>query len=143
MPKPAPNQSQTAHSVTTQRQNDKQTPKALLSEIKFDLMVAKTSALLDAISHSLVVLAASSSQPLFVGSTILSSFGTGLVPAAQSIAMCTLHLRAIDVGKVPTENKGGGESGKLFGALAVMQAIGSMILGVRFFASIFFFAWRC
>jgi len=62
---------------------------------------------------------------------MLSSFGAGMVPAIQSVAMCMLHLRADGQDGEPPANKEGAEVGKLFGAFAVLQAIGSMILGVR------------
>jgi hypothetical protein len=60
------------------------------------------------------------SQSLFVFATSLSSFGSGIVPAMQSLALCILQRRGdVDVG-----------AGRLFGAMAVVQAAGQTILGV-------------
>ncbi|KAF8520258.1 MFS general substrate transporter [Hysterangium stoloniferum] len=108
------------------------TPSALLREIKFDLIVAKSSILLDITSHTLVTLAASSSVTLFVGFSLITSIGTGLVPALHSVAMCTLNLRENSQG-----GKGGKDVGKLFGALSILQAVGSTILGPMLFGTIY------
>lgn len=112
------------------------TPLAVLSEIKFDLRVARISLLVDFLSHSLVSVASSSSTPLFVGFSLMNSLGTGLVPALHSIAMCTLYLRERNANGVDASagleesGKGGKDIGKLFGSLAVLQAVGMSILGV-------------
>lgn len=62
----------------------------------------------------------------FTGITALSSMGAGLLPAAHSLALCILHAS--------------GESadvGKLFGALSVLQAVGSTIIGPSVFGVLF------
>lgn len=66
------------------------------------------------------------SQALFVLATSLASLGSGAVPAIHSLALCILQARALDAG----ETDGGAEAGSLFGALAVLQAVGQMILAV-------------
>ena len=99
----------------------KPAPTALAKEMRFDLSLIRGSLLIDLLSHSLVALSpAHASQALFVGATSLSSFGAGLVPATNSLALCIMQARGED------------DTGKLFGAFSVLQAIGQMILGVSF-----------
>jgi hypothetical protein len=94
-------------------------PSRLAREIHFDLYVARGSLIVDILSHTLVTLTTPSSQFLFVAFTSLSSLGSGLIPAVQSLALCILQASGASA-----------DVGKLFGALAVIQAIGSTILGV-------------
>lgn len=79
---------------------------------------------------------------MFVGATSLASAGAGVMPAAQSMALCTLQGRKLaekdeiarlqgGTERVPTEQDTAPELGKLFGAIAVLQAVGQSILGVR------------
>lgn len=92
-------------------------PAALSREIHFDLLVVKLSLGLDFMSHLLIAVLAPKNQYVFTGLTALSSMGAGLLPAAHSLALCILNAS--------------GESadvGKLFGALAVLQATGSSTL---------------
>ncbi|GJJ08626.1 hypothetical protein Clacol_002845 [Clathrus columnatus] len=117
-------------------------PLAILSEIKFDLWVARISLFLDFLSHSLVAIAPSASVQLFAGFSLVNSMGTGLVPALHSIAMCTLYLRernvSVDIDRPEGESrKGGKDVGKLFGSLAVLQAVGMSILGPMLFGSVY------
>ena len=129
--KPTPILNRTTRVVAKSKKRAEPTPRALLSEIKSDLVVAKVAAALDLLSHLLVVLAASSSEGLFVVFSMISSLGSGMQPAVQSVALCTLHLREITQGQ-EARNKGGKEIGKLFGAFSILQAVGSTILSVRF-----------
>jgi len=69
---------------------------------------------------------------------MLSSFGSGSVPAIESLALCIAQAQALNaVGNSDSEGegerKGEVDVGRLFGALAVLQAIGQTIAGVRFF----------
>jgi hypothetical protein len=65
------------------------------------------------------------SQTLFVLATSLSSLGSGAVPAIQSLALCMLQMRALDAGEADDGQEEG--VGSLFGALAVLHAVGQMI----------------
>ncbi|KDQ15965.1 hypothetical protein BOTBODRAFT_31419 [Botryobasidium botryosum FD-172 SS1] len=86
----------------------------LAQNIKFDLRVARVSFVIELASY---IAATASNSPLgFVISTSLTSFGGGAGPAAQSLALCLLPN--------PKE-----DSGKLFGAISMMQAISSGVLG--------------
>lgn len=104
----------------------------------------------DFLSHALVVISplpsndpASAwwSQIMFVGATSLGCAGAGIMPAAQSLALCTLQGRKLaekeEIARlqggtecVPAEQDAAPESGKLFGAIAVLQAISQTIVGV-------------
>ena len=84
------------------------------------------------------------SQALFVVASSLTGFGSGSVPAIHSLALCMLQVRNLDnaagcTSVVDDEDANLVESntedgtGALFGAFAVLQAVGQMILGVSFF----------
>lgn len=132
----------------------KPTKSHLFNEMRFDLRVVRYSMLMDFLSHALVVIAplpsrdASSvwwSQFMFVGATSLSCVGAGVMPGMQSLALCTLQGRALATkeGAVRTgeaqehDNDVELEPGKLFGALAVLQAVGQTILGPMIFGVIY------
>ncbi|KAI0077310.1 hypothetical protein K474DRAFT_1643587 [Panus rudis PR-1116 ss-1] len=124
-----------AHSETPARSSKpKPTLSYLLKETSFDLSLIRLSLIIDFLSHTLVTISpppSSSSSPtsldtaLFVGSTTLSSFGAGLVPAVNSLALCVLQMQ-VSAG-----------AGRLFGALAVLQAVGQMILGPMLFGLVY------
>ncbi|OBZ72590.1 putative membrane protein C14C4.07 [Grifola frondosa] len=104
----------------------KRSPTVLAKEMRYDLLLIRASFIVDLLSHTLVSLSpADASQTLFVGFTVLSSFGAGIVPAANSLALCVM------------QSHGDGGIGKLFGAFAVLQAVGQMILGPMLFGLIF------
>lgn len=82
-------------------------------------MLVWWSLIIDLLSHTLVSLAPQGAPaPFFVGFTVLSSFGAGLIPAVQSLGLCIMQSRGED------------DTGKLFAAFAVLQSMGQMILGV-------------
>ncbi|RDB26264.1 putative membrane protein C14C4.07 [Hypsizygus marmoreus] len=131
--------------------------KALLArEISFDLLLARLSLLVDILSNTFVMLAPmpsfkvdslngssaslihskEQSQAMFVLATTLSSLGTGVVPAIQSLALCIMQVRALDSGKEVADGKEEGV-GELFGALAVLQTVGQMILSPMLFGLIY------
>ena len=97
----------------------KPTPAQLSREIKFDVILVRLSLVLDLISHTLVVvLPQGNSELLFVALTSLPCFGSGSLPAANSLALSMMKLNG-DTG-----------TGKLLGAFAMLQAVGQTILGV-------------
>lgn len=113
----------------------------------FDLFLARLCFVLDILSHTFVVLspspistihalAKSHSQFMFVAASSLSSFGSGVVPAVQSLALCILRSRSL-----ANVRAGGKEEdvgiGRLFGALSVLQAVGQMILGPMLFGVVY------
>lgn len=106
------------------------TPRMLVSEIKFDLFMAKACQAVDILSNVLATVV--NTAPLFVGFSLLSAAGAGVIPAVQSIAMCAIHLGQLsqDEEALSRSTKGGAGLGKLFGAFSLLQATGSMIIGV-------------
>lgn len=131
------------------KEKPKPTKGQLFSEIRFDLLVVRCSMFIEFCSHALVVFSpfpsddpASAwwSQFMFVGATSLASAGAGVTPAIQSMALCILQGRELvdkdeiarsGTERIPAEQDTAPESGKLFGAIAVVQAIGQTIFGVR------------
>lgn len=97
---------------------------ALAEAMRFDKALIGGSLFLDLLSHSLVTLSPTdygpySGQALFVGATTLSCFGAGLMPAVNSLALCIMQSR------------GETDTGKMFGAFSLLQAIGQAVAGVR------------
>ncbi|KZP25097.1 MFS general substrate transporter [Athelia psychrophila] len=121
----------------------KPTPALLAQEMSFDLLLARLSFMIEIISHTSVAsLPNPASQPttyqtsIFVVASSLSSFSAGVVPAVQSLALCITQSRALAI-----SNAGGVAHevgpGKLFGALAMLQAAGQMIIGPMLFGVIY------
>ncbi|KAL0954450.1 hypothetical protein HGRIS_003426 [Hohenbuehelia grisea] len=146
--------------IVTPKPKPKLTKAHLAREIQFDLNVARASLIIDVISQTSVVLSPSPlydvnrhgglhnafarhSVALFVVATGLSSFGSGMLPAVQSLALCIVQARALD--EENAEHAEGQQSdppssiavGKLFGAIATLQAVGQMTLGPLMFGLIY------
>jgi len=77
------------------------------------------------------------SEIFFVLATVLSGFGSGIVPAVQSLVLCVMQARAAISGGSNDANVAEGGTGKLLGALAVLQATGQMIVGPLLFGLIY------
>lgn len=108
--------------------------------MNFDLLLLRMSFLVECLSHSLVSFApAALGEGFFVAFTTLSCFGAGVIPAANSLALCILQAQAHAAGGpgagASFDDDGG--AGRLFGALAALQAVGQMILGVSVFFPLF------
>ena len=83
------------------------------NSLSFDLNLARVSLATEMICYTLLGLAPT---PIpFTIFSVLGSLGAGLFPALQSVAL-ELYSR-----------RGGKESGRLFGALSVLQALGSVV----------------
>ncbi|RDX44016.1 hypothetical protein OH76DRAFT_1541666 [Lentinus brumalis] len=109
---------------------DKANAAALANEMRFDIGLIRGSLLIDLFSHSIVALTSpeagpASGQALFVGATGLNSFGAGLIPAVNSLALCIMQSRGVT------------DTGKMFGAFSVLQATGQMIVGPVIFGLIY------
>ncbi|KAG6833090.1 hypothetical protein H0H87_011501 [Tephrocybe sp. NHM501043] len=85
----------------------------------FDLSLARVSLFIEVISYTLMALAPTALA--FTAFSMMASMGAGLNPALQSIALALYRRR------------GGTESGRLFGALSVLQAMSYVILYLLFF----------
>src|SRR5882762_9453646 len=86
----------------------KPTRAALAQEMLFDLFLMRLSFIVDIFSHTFVTLfpapetkihalsmqGSSYSQIMFVAASSLSSFGSGVVPAVRSLALCVLQSRS-------------------------------------------------
>jgi hypothetical protein len=80
------------------------------------------------------------SQAMFIVSSSLNGMGSGAVPAIHSLALCMIQVRALNARTIGADGQPSGAeeaheeegTGALFGALAVLQAVGQMILGVCF-----------
>ncbi|KIO34617.1 hypothetical protein M407DRAFT_16586 [Tulasnella calospora MUT 4182] len=94
--------------------------KQMLADIRFDLNLARLSLAIDAVGYVLVVFFSKSSSEAFVLVTLLSAFGGGSAPAMQSASLCLL--------KNPSE-----DSGKLFGAFSMIQAVAAFIISPLLF----------
>jgi len=139
----------------------KPTKEHLAREIKFDLTVARVSLCIDVVANAAIVLAPAPadglytnalsgstdeqfrrSQALFVGVSWTAGWGAGLVPAAQSLALCIVQSRALVAAEgAPGSDAApaaGAQTGKLFGALAILQATGQMIFGPMLFGLVYY-----
>jgi hypothetical protein len=82
------------------------------AELRFDKYLAQCSLALDCIADTLITLAPSSSQVMFVGLSCLSSFTAGGNPALHSLGAVCLHAAGFS-----------SEVGALFGGMAVLSAL--------------------
>jgi len=89
----------------------------------FDLGLAQGSLFIDVVSYTFLALMPT---PLFFTVfSMLGAMGAGLNPAIQSVALAMYRRR------------GGTESGRLFGALSVVQALSSSILGPAMYGFVY------
>ncbi|KAL0568795.1 hypothetical protein V5O48_013178, partial [Marasmius crinis-equi] len=145
----------------------KPTKQQMRREINFDLLLSRGSLFLDIFANFLIsVLPAPSgnvhpmtvtsitkpvsfhqSEVLFVAATAFSSMSAGLVPALQSLALCIMQARdllhaesnqAMHNGEEGSaKDSDSNETGKLFGALSTLQALGQMIIGPMLFGLVY------
>jgi len=91
--------------------------------LSFDLRVARVSLFLGLLGHIIMTLA-STPEVFFFGGIVWGLFSG--FPAAMQSAALEVYRRS-----------GGKETGKLFGALSVMQSFGAEIIGPSLFGSIY------
>jgi len=89
----------------------------------FDLNLARASLLFSIVSNAVMGLA--QSPILFAFSGIFGAMGAGFSPAAQSVALALYAKR------------GGVETGRLFGAISLIEAISSQILAPFIYGFVF------
>ncbi|OJA15919.1 hypothetical protein AZE42_11219, partial [Rhizopogon vesiculosus] len=106
------------------RQSTANTPSPSHSS-KLDLTIARVSLVVDIIAFLVVILA--SNGLLFACGAILQALGVGFSPALQAFALEVYNRRG-----------GKGEAGKLFGAIYVVQALGSQILGPALYGFVYY-----
>ncbi|KAJ7087857.1 major facilitator superfamily domain-containing protein [Mycena epipterygia] len=93
----------------------------------FDFSIARVSLLIEAVAYAAMPFAPTGLS--FVLLTMLGSLGSGFSPAVQSAA---LELYTRKFGK-----NGSVESGKLFGAMSVLQAVCGQILGPSIYGLVY------
>ncbi|GLB40407.1 putative MFS general substrate transporter [Lyophyllum shimeji] len=153
-PQPEAHSGPSTSATVAPSKKPKPTKTHLAREISFDLLMTRFSLMIDILSNTLVTLGpmpvthalgvtslwTQESQPLFVLATALSSLGSGAGPALQSLALCIVQVRQLDAAAA---NGDGAPSvkeegvGQLFGALAVLQTLGQMILGPMLFGLVY------
>jgi len=128
-------------SVTVKGKKPKPSKEHLEAEMRFDLRLSYMSYIVDFFSHALVSLSSTApttaAQLSFAGFTMLSSVGSGVVPSLQSLALCIMQA---DLAEESGENVNAqpvGGAGSLFGAFAVLQATGQMIIGPMLFGLVY------
>jgi len=93
----------------------------------FDLALARASAALEIAGF--LSMAVASTGTLFVLASAIGSFAAGFSPAAHALALDIYTNRR-------SQNRG--EVGKLFGALSVIQALGSQIISPAVYGFVYF-----
>ncbi|GAB1517235.1 hypothetical protein RhiTH_000279 [Rhizoctonia solani] len=108
---------------------------------RVDLLVVRVSLLIDLIGYILIGIV--TSQMPFIGATILLAFGGGFAPSVQSLALAlaspSAHIarrgaRAHGESLPPGAKQ---EIGRLFGALAVIHALGAQVIGPAVYSTTF------
>ncbi len=111
----------------------------LIAEMRFDLRLTYFCFAIDFVSHALVSLSSTAPTVVaslaFSGFTMLSSFGSGVVPALQSLALCIMQTEAEEERELAAASgvvntSVAMDTGSLFGAFSLLQATGQMIIGV-------------
>ncbi|KAH8112649.1 MFS general substrate transporter [Phellopilus nigrolimitatus] len=120
----------------------KPTKAQVAAEMMFDLRISRISYAVDLLSHTLVALSSTAptaaAQAAFVCFTLLSCFGSGIVPSVQSLALCIVQADAMEDERLGTiSSSAGAATGSLFGAFAVLQATGQMVLGPMIFGLVY------
>ena len=95
--------------TVTPARPSKSAPTSTMQTLSFDLWLARVCLFVDIISYLLMSFAPGAM--FFTAAAMLGCFGSGFGPAVQSVAL-----------GLYTHN-GGVESGKLFGAMSVIQAL--------------------
>ncbi|KAK7033161.1 major facilitator superfamily-domain-containing protein [Favolaschia claudopus] len=143
---------------TNKAAKPKPTKTHIAQEIKFDLGLSRLSLCIDIAANFAIAFAPApaykmhsqafnssastgssqfqNSQALFIVASWLQCMGSGVVPAVQSLALCILQARSLltsDAGQTGSDVG----TGTLFGALAVLQATGQMVLGPLLFGLVY------
>jgi hypothetical protein len=92
-----------------------------IREARFDLIVVRISVLIEMIAYAAMSFAVSATA--FTALTAVVTFGSGSAPASTSLALALL----------PSQR----DAGKLFGGLAMVNALSSTLLGPLVFGSVF------
>ncbi|KAJ7931571.1 major facilitator superfamily domain-containing protein [Mycena leptocephala] len=96
-------------------------PESIALELQFDKRLAQASLSVDALGNLLVAISPTSSQISFIAFSCLSSFTSGGNPALHSLGAVCLHALGYS-----------SETGRLFGAIGVLNAIAHTISPILF-----------
>jgi hypothetical protein len=99
--------------------------------LRFDLALARGSLLVDLVAYSVMPLAPTGTA--FIGAAVGGAFGGGFGPAVQAVAL-ELFARRPDGSAA--------QAGRLFGALSVLTASVSQVLGPALFGGVYFASVR-
>ncbi|GJE85679.1 MFS general substrate transporter [Phanerochaete sordida] len=149
-PKPKPKDknatSVSAHATSTSKpatvppagKRSKPTVGQIAKEMNFDLILLRSSFFIEFASHALVSFIPSTAGATpFVAFTTMACFGTGVIPAVNSLALCILQAQAEAIAAAGGPPQDTSNIGRLFGALASIQSIGQMILGPLLFGVVY------
>lgn len=114
--------SEPSTSDSTPRSTEPARPGSSNRSIGFDYNLARISLLIEVISYAGAAL--SPNGLFYTIATVVGAFGSGFGPAAQSVALSLYN------------QSGGTESGKLFGALSVVQSLSYVFLLYMIFLGI-------
>ncbi|KAF8206384.1 hypothetical protein K438DRAFT_1817102 [Mycena galopus ATCC 62051] len=140
----------------------KPTKAHIAREINFDLGLSRLSLCIDIVANLSIVFAPGptykvhlqamngldstmtvnsqfqTSQALFVLASWVQCMGAGVAPAIQSLALCIMQARSLLAADAGQPGPGAdAATGTLFGALAVLQASGQMVLGPLLFGLVY------
>ncbi|KAF7374855.1 hypothetical protein MSAN_00371500 [Mycena sanguinolenta] len=149
------------HAAANKAAKPKPTKSHIAQEIKFDLGLSRLSLCIDIVANLAVVCSPEpgykmhlqamngidstgvssefqTSQALFILASWAQCMGSGAVPAIQSLALCILQARSLLAADAGQPGSGiEAATGPLFGALAVLQAGGQMVLGPLLFGLVY------
>ncbi|KAG6865398.1 hypothetical protein C0991_002892 [Blastosporella zonata] len=111
--------SETSPLLSTSRDTATKTPHSS----SFELSIARVSLFIEVVSYTLMAFAPTALA--FTGFSMVASMGAGLNPALQSVALALYRRR------------GGTESGRLFGALSVIQSMSSQIISPAMYGLVY------
>ncbi|KAG8734090.1 hypothetical protein FRC11_012240 [Ceratobasidium sp. 423] len=108
---------------------------------RVDLLIVRASLLIDLVGY--IVVGIVTSQTPFIGATIILAFGGGFAPSVQSLSLAlanpSVHIARREARahgtSIPSNAKQ--EIGRLFGALAVIHALGAQVVGPALFSTTF------
>jgi MFS family permease len=98
--------------------------------MKFDLSLARASLALDVVSHTLVAIAPTEAQSMFVAFSVVSSLSAGAHPTLQSLALGFASTSS----DMAVRNAG---AGAIFGAMSAILSAGQMIAGPLLFGGLY------
>ncbi|KAG8734091.1 hypothetical protein FRC11_012241 [Ceratobasidium sp. 423] len=106
---------------------------------RVDLLIVRASLLIDLVGYIMVGIV--TSQTPFIGATIILAFGGGFAPSIQSLSLAlanpSVHIARREARahgtSIPSNAKQ--EIGRLFGALGVIQSLGSQVVGPILFGA--------